>query len=352
MMQSLLMKLTMAVVSLPTVSLANTQDAPTRSDPEIVRLAAEHESEAVRTAVDQCLAGNYEAAFPVLTKYSEGGDKGATYVLAKLYLDGLGIAKSPDKAISLFQSNIDRDHAPSLTALATMKESNATAEALQLYKQAAALDDARALAMLGSIYESGRLGMRANPKLAYKYYEKLQQAGNPLGYFHLGRCFDAGIGVSPDALKSTQMFLKAALAGVTQAQVVMARRYYDGQGLEMDPVAALGWLTLAAQSGSSEAMVLLGQRYEAGDVFAQDLNTAGKLYSGAAKQGDLTGRYYLALMYLNGKGTRPDPVRAYVLLEAAQALPKAKVAFDQLSQQLTPEQIADARKKIADGKGK
>ena len=119
-----------------------------------------------------------------------------------------------------------------------------TAETLQLYKQAAALDDPRALiAILASIYENGRLEMRENPKLAYKYYEQLQQAGNPLGYFHLGRCYDAGIGVSPDALKSTQMFLKAALTGVTQAQVVMARRYYDGQGLETDPVsAALGWL--------------------------------------------------------------------------------------------------------------
>ncbi len=352
MFPSLLLMLTIAVVSLPTVSVADTDDALARSDPEIVRLASEVESEAVRSAIGQCLAGNYEVALPVLTTYSEGGDEGATYVLAKLYLDGLGIAKSPDKAMSLFQSNVDRGHVPSMTALATMKESNATAEALQLYKQAAALDDPRAIAILASIYENGRLGMRANPKLAYKYYEQLQQAGNPLGYFHLGRCYDAGIGVSPDALKSTQMFLKAALAGVTQAQVVMARRYYDGQGLETDPVAALGWLTRAAQSGSTEAMVLLGQRYEAGDVFAQDLNTAGQLYSAAAKKGDPTGRYYLALMYLNGKGTQPDPVRAYVLLEAAQALPKAKAAFDQLSQQLTPEQVADARKKIAEGKGK
>ena len=148
------------------------------------------------------------------------------------------------------------------------------------------------------------------------------------------------------------MFKSAALAGVVSAQVTMSKRYFEGKGVEPDPVAAFGWLTRAAQSGSSEAMVLLGQRYELGDVIGQDLNVAGKLYSAAAKKGDPTGRYHLALLYLNGLGTDKDPVRAYVLLEAAQSLPKAKEKFEELAKQLSPVQVSDAKKKIAEGKGK
>ncbi len=126
----------------------------------------------------------------------------------------------------------------------------------------------------------------------------------------------------------------------------MARRYFEGKGIEADPIAALGWLTRGAQKGSPEAMVLLGERYELGDILDKDLNRAGELFSKAAQLGDPAGTYKLAMLYLNGTGTKPAPVRAYVLLSGAQSLPKAKEAFDQHASQLSPEQLAFAKKKI------
>ena len=92
----------------------------------------------------------------------------------------------------------------------------------------------------------------------------------------------------------------------------MARRYFEGKGVEADPVAAVGWLMRGSRAGSTEAMILLGQRFEMGDLMGKDINRAGQLYSTAAKLNDPVGGYHLAMLYLNGTGTKPDPVRAYV----------------------------------------
>ena len=126
--------------------------------------------------------------------------------------------------------------------------------------------------------------------------------------------------------------------------------------MQKDPIAAFGWLTQASNSGSVEAMVLLGRRYEAGDVgsiIPQNLDLAGQLYSKAAKRGDPTGKYYLAFLYANGKGTEQDLVRAYVLLHSsAKTLPKAKEALEELEPKLSILQKHEAKEKIAQANAK
>lgn len=320
-------------------------------DSTAANFAKFHEVVAVRTAISNCRAGNFKEAVPVLREFAAANDVGACYVLARLHLEGLGVEKSPDIAMDLLRKNASSGHVPSMVQLGQLKEADAPAEALQLYKNASEKNDVFAHVKLGSIFENGTLGARANPKLAFRYYEKAYKANSPVGTYQVARCYDEGIGVSPNALESTRLFRRAAMAGVPLANTVMARRYFEGKGIEPDPVAAVGWLTRGAQAGSTEAMVLLGQRYETGDLIGQDLNLAGQLYSAAAKKGDPTGRYFLAQMYLHGNGTKPDSVRAYVLLEGAQSLPKAKAQFEKLSRKLTAEQLALANKKIAEAKG-
>ena len=180
------------------------------------------------------------------------------------------------------------------------------------------------------------------------HYRKLAESGDATGNFQFARCTDKGIGISPNPVEATRLYRKAAISGMAAANVEMARRYLKGQGTEQDPVAAIGWLIRGAQSGSTEAMVLLGQQYETGKFIGKDLNVAGQMYSSAAKLNDPQGKYHLALLYLNGIGTKADPVRAYVLLSGALQLTDAKKVFDQLSSQLTPEQITFAKKKIAE----
>ena len=317
-------------------------------DATTTELASSYNVVPVREAIAECRNGNFAEAVPVLKKYAAKSDVAATYVLAALYLGGTGVEKSEEQAIELLGKNVAGGHTPSMVRLAKLKQKQSPAVALQLYKQAAAGSNPLAQLELGRIFESGLLGSRANPKLAFKYYEKAHKNKHVLGTYHMARCYDTGVGVSPNALESTRLFRQAATAGAGSANTVMARRYFEGKGVEADPVAAVGWLLRGTQAGSAEAMVLLGQRYEAGDVIGKDLNRAGQLYSAAAKLNDPVGRYQLAQLYLNGTGTKKDPVRAFVLLEGATSYPKAVEQLAQLTKALSKEQLELARKKIAE----
>ena len=96
-------------------------------------------------------------------------------------------------------------------------------------------------------------------------------------------------------------------------------------------------------------MDLLGHRYEFGYVVPQNLYLAGQLYNTAAKRGDSAGQVHLALLYANGKGTKQDLVRAYVLLhQSAKTLLKAKDALEQLESKMSDQQKEQAKKKLAE----
>lgn len=317
-----------------------------KTDATTRELAANYSVVEVREAISNCRNGKYPLGIPVLRQYAEEEDVAATYVLANLYYDGSGVEKSESLAIEMLGKNVAGDHAPSMIRLGEIKEKESPVEALQLYKRASAANDAVGYLKLGDIFEKGSLGTRANPKLAFKYFDKAHQAKHAMGTFHVARCYDVGVGVSPNSLESTRLFRQAALSGAGVANTVMARRYFEGKGVEADPVAAVGWLMRGARAGSTEAMVLLGQQYESGDVMSKDINRAGQLYSTATKLNDPVGRYHLAMLYFNGIGTRRDPVRAYVLLDGAKGYPKAVEKLEELSKSLSEEQIALARKKI------
>lgn len=308
--------------------------------------ATSYEVVEVREAIANCRKGKFPLGLSILKQYSQEEDIAATYVLANLHYYGIGVEKAESLAIKMLGRNVAEDHYPSMIRLGEIKEEQSPAEAMQLYKRASAGNDGAANLKLGGIFEKGLLGNRANPKLAFKYYNKAHEGKDVMGTFHVARCYDTGVGVSPNAIESTRLFREAAMSGAGLANAVMARRYYEGKGVEADPVAAVGWLTRGTQAGSTEAMVLLGQRYEAGDVLGKDIRRAGQLYSNAARLNDPVGRYHLALLYLNGTGTRPDPVRAYVLLDGAKGYPKAVEQLESLSKTLSEEQLAAAREQI------
>lgn len=317
-------------------------------DAENMDVAVSNSVAEVREAIEDCLRGNFNRGIPVLEHYSGQQDVWATYVLAEFHVGGTGVEQSKEKAIELLNRNIKAGHGQSMVRLGMIKEDISPAEALQLYKQASAMDNGAAHLKLGSIFEDGLLGVTADLKLAFEFYEKAHLKKHVLGTFHTARCYDTGVGVSPNATESTRLYRQAAMAGAGHANTVMARRYFEGKGVEADPVAAVGWLVRGAQAGSSPAMVLLGQRYEIGDVLGKDLGRAGQLYSEAAKLDDPVGSYHLAMMYLNGIGTQADPVRAYVLLEGATTFPQAKIQFEKLEGELTAEQLSRARQKISE----
>lgn len=324
-----------------------------RTDPTITELAQKHEIAAVREAIVECRAGDCESAVPILVEHSSKGEVGASYVLARLYESGLGVSRSKKEAEQLLWKNVEAGHAPSMFRLGRLKESDSLLEeAIELFKMASNAESAIAHLRLGKIAEEGTQNTSPNAKRAFHYYKKAMDAGQPLGYFQVARCYADGIGVSPNALEANRLFQKAAMAGVPAANTIMGRRLLEGEGFEENAQAGNDWLKRGADLGSSEAMVLLGQQFEKGVGVDQNLDMAGRLYSAAAKRGDVAGRYHLALLYLYGKGTNRDPIRAYVLLNDAQVLPDAKSLYEKLGLELDSEQLALAKRKIQQAQSK
>ncbi len=130
--------------------------------------------------------------------------------------------------------------------------------------------------------------------------------------------------------------------------------YAGGQGVLSDYVEALKWYLLAAESGVAQAQTIVGNMYLQGSgVFPNDAE-AVKWFRRAADQGDAEAQNNLGVMYANGKGVPQDYVQALMWFslgalqspgsDQSKARSDAVKNRDRAASQMTPEQIAEARK--------
>jgi uncharacterized protein len=93
----------------------------------------------------------------------------------------------------------------------------------------------------------------------------------------------------------------------------------------------------------------LGTMYQEGRGVPQNYAEAVKWYRLAANQGDAGGQGNLGLMYLYGLGVPKDYVSAHIWfnLSAAQGEQRAAELRDYIAQSMTPAQIAEAQRRVA-----
>lgn len=104
-----------------------------------------------------------------------------------------------------------------------------------------------------------------------------------------------------------------------------------------------------AQQGIADAQYQLGRAYEKGDGVARNYRQAETWYRKAADQGYGPAQHSLGSMYMLGKGVTMDPVSAYVWLNLAvnRNVSSSQQAIDYLVDTLTPEQLANAKRRVA-----
>ena len=107
-----------------------------------------------------------------------------------------------------------------------------------------------------------------------------------------------------------------------------------------------------ADKGDAEAQHKLGVMYDAGQGVPQDYAEAAKWYRKAADQGNATAQYNLGYNYEFGHGVPQDDVQAYKWLSLAVAHGDntAPSAREYLEKQMTPAQIAEAKKLASEWK--
>ncbi len=237
--------------------------------------------------------------------------------------------------------------------------------------------------------------------VAAKWYRKAADQGHVLAQFALGRCYLYGDGVRQDYTEAYKWFSLAAKQGNTAAAAARDKlvpqmtaeqieetqappatttpapgkpattaleaaasndpevQYKFGQSYEakLDLVTAAKWYWVAGKQGLPEAQYRLGQILMrdpsmnlGGKVIAPDRDpvVAVKWFSKAADQNYMLAQLALARCYAAGEGTPQDFVEAYKWssLAAKQGNATAAADRDKLAKQLTPEQLADAQKRV------
>src|SRR5437660_1442691 len=165
-------------------------------------------------------------------------------------------------------------------------------------------------------------------------------------------------GVQVPAPESLEALRKRAEKGSPEAQTALGTMYRNGQGVPQDLGEAVRWFRQAAVQGYAAAENSLGFLYDYGGGVPIDHQEAAGWYRKAADLGLASAQYALSLAYSSGLGVPPDQVAAYEWMDLAvfrargPIREKYSAARDALTAGMTPEQLAEARRRAGEWKTK
>ncbi len=134
---------------------------------------------------------------------------------------------------------------------------------------------------------------------------------------------------SSDIPAKHQEQLKLAHNGNSNAQLLIAHTYIDGDGVAVDNDKAISWMTLAAEAGHTKSQRDLGSLYLSSK---KDRQQSFKWFKKAAENGEITSMFETGLFYQSGEGTKLDRLKAYqwikLSLIAAEKTGKLDAVYD------------------------
>lgn len=108
--------------------------------------------------------------------------------------------------------------------------------------------DANAQYYLGEMYYNGK-GVTQDFAEAIKLFRLAAARGIPKAQFYLGTMYSMGRGVTQDDAAAVRWYQLAAAQGDLDAQYNLGEMYYEGKGVPQHYVRAHMWFNLAAASG-------------------------------------------------------------------------------------------------------
>jgi TPR repeat protein len=120
---------------------------------------------------------------------------------------------------------------------------------IQMMQMAAEMGDIQSLMRMAEILEAA-----GNGPAALKYYLIVGASGYPAGLFHLSRCFELGIGCSPDPAKAAELYqLLIDQHNSADAMFRLGQLKVSGKGVQKDVEGGKRLLQRAAALGNNEA---------------------------------------------------------------------------------------------------
>ena len=223
------------------------------------------------------------------------------------------------------------------------------AKTLALYKKAADLGDARALAWKARKIFHGEWGFPKDPekakalflsqeealqkmaerncpdakrslavswgilfpkekgKQAFEILETISHEPSVLNWGSFAWAYAHGIGVKINPAKAFVWYKKSAEGGNVNSQAEVGFCYEEGLGVRRDEKEGARWYRSAAEKNHSWAQYRLGYLHEKGIGVAKDGAEAVKWYRQASAQGGGAASLRLGVCYENGVGVEKDP---------------------------------------------
>jgi TPR repeat protein len=260
-----------------------TTDLTPRHDPD---------TSVVRTyqhALDLLQAGETHCAIEILSRLARDGLAPAYACLGSIHGDGLGVARSPRKAMEYFFEGVKRGDSTCMALAAELLTSGALGEirhdiALPVYHEAAARGSALALRKLGLYYLEGKQ-VAADPELSFQLLLAAAELGDAFAAYHLATLYESGsAAVARDPERARHWYETAAMKVTLQVRGDPGRAR-PGASVR-DLRLAAHWLHRAADLGSRLAMQSLARMYADGIGVDRDPGTAA---AWAARAGTTNG---------------------------------------------------------------
>lgn len=178
-------------------------------------------------------------------------------------------------------------------------------KAADFYSQAADKGNVGAQYSLGEIYLNGLLG-EADPDRGRYWMEKAAKQGKAEAQHRMGLL--AASETPPDWLEAAEWFDKAALQGYADSQYNLGVLFAEGRGVEPNKIRAGEWFAKAAVKGHRDAALDYGIMAFRGDGVKKDEKVGAQWLLVSARRGNPVAQNRVALLFATGRVFTANPV--------------------------------------------
>ncbi|NNJ32055.1 MobP3 family relaxase [Lacrimispora defluvii] len=236
---------------------------------------------------------DFEKALKLFITEAERGNVLATFDIGRIYADGLGVEKNPDKANNHY-----------VKALAGFQE----VESIKAWKYTEY--------RIGKMFATG-LGTEKNYQKAAQWFDLSADKKYKYAQYSLGALYHRGQGVEQDFQTAFALYLKSAKQGFPYADYEVAKMYRDGVGTDKDEMksnqhfqkAFRGLEHLEKTSHDDKIQYRLGWMLQNGIGTEIDIARAKEYFEKSAKMGNTFSGYALAKLILKEENPSKEEVQ-------------------------------------------
>lgn len=280
--------------------------------------------------------GDYDRVVDTYNKACHSGVGRACTHLARLYKEGRGVPRDPERAAELWANGCrqrdgwsclmlaqtsaltsppdERKAKAQLTNACKLDVAPACVALAEVGRRILASSCQRkgylACSILGYFFDSGMAGA-TNAKQAVRYYTLACDGGDADGCHNLGLSLYAGRGIQKDVARAVALFVKACKAQSRNGCLSLAFQYFPGGFLGVNYEKAIQLLEPVCVIRTPDSCRFLGQAYYYG---RKDSRAAVHAYEWSCDEGESEGCERLGAHLLYGEGIVQDKVRASLLL--------------------------------------